>query len=61
MAELITIERHILEQQRKFPSASGELTQLLSDHACRKVGAARGDSCWIGGYFGFGRVAECAG
>jgi fructose-1,6-bisphosphatase I len=31
MAELITIERHILEQQRKFPSASGELTQLLSD------------------------------
>jgi len=33
MAELITIERHILEQQRKFPSASGELSLLLYDVA----------------------------
>ncbi len=31
MGELITIERHILEQQRRFPSATGEFSQLLAD------------------------------
>jgi fructose-1,6-bisphosphatase I len=31
MPELITIERHILEQQRNFPAATGEFTQVLSD------------------------------
>ena len=32
MKELITIERHILEQQQKgFPEATGEFTQLLYD------------------------------
>ncbi len=32
MRELITIERHILEQQQKgFPEATGEFTQLLYD------------------------------
>ena len=32
MKELITIERHILEQQQKgFPQATGEFTQLLYD------------------------------
>ena len=30
---LITIERHLLEQQRSFPQASGELTNLLYDIA----------------------------
>ena len=30
---LITIERHILEQQRRFPSATGALTGLLYDIA----------------------------
>ncbi|MBC8041884.1 MAG: class 1 fructose-bisphosphatase [Rhizobacter sp.] len=33
MANLITIERHILEQQKNFPNATGELSQLLSDVA----------------------------
>jgi len=32
-AEIITIERHILEQQRRFPKATGELTALLYDIA----------------------------
>jgi fructose-1,6-bisphosphatase I len=32
-AELITIERHILEQQRRFPEATGEFTSLLYDIA----------------------------
>jgi fructose-1,6-bisphosphatase I len=32
-AEIITIERHILEQQRHFPEATGELTALLYDIA----------------------------
>lgn len=32
-AELITIERHILEQQRRFPEATGEFTNLLYDIA----------------------------
>lgn len=33
MSQLITIERHILEQQKKHPDASGELTDLLNDVA----------------------------
>ena len=33
MSNLITIERHILEQQKFFPDASGELTDLLNDVA----------------------------
>ncbi len=33
MSNLITIERHILEQQRLFPEAHGELTDLLTDVA----------------------------
>jgi fructose-1,6-bisphosphatase I len=33
MAEIITIERHILEMQAKFPEATGELSQLLTDIA----------------------------
>ena len=32
-AEIITIERHILDQQRRFPEATGELTSLLYDIA----------------------------
>jgi fructose-1,6-bisphosphatase I len=32
-AEIITIERHILEQERLFPEATGELTNLLYDIA----------------------------
>jgi fructose-1,6-bisphosphatase I len=31
--EIITIERHILEQQRHFPEATGEFTSLLYDIA----------------------------
>ena len=31
--EIITIERHILEQQRNFPEATGEFTYLLYDIA----------------------------
>jgi fructose-1,6-bisphosphatase I len=30
---IVTIERHILEQQKRFPSATGELTALLYDMA----------------------------
>ncbi|HYO87702.1 MAG TPA: class 1 fructose-bisphosphatase [Candidatus Limnocylindrales bacterium] len=30
---IITIERHILDQQKRFPSATGELTALLYDMA----------------------------
>jgi len=33
MSKLTTIERHILEQQKNFPEATGELTDLLSDVA----------------------------
>ena len=33
MSNLITIERHILEQQKFFPEAHGELTDLLNDVA----------------------------
>ncbi|WP_076790932.1 class 1 fructose-bisphosphatase [Chlorobium sp. KB01] len=33
MSNLITIERHILEQQKYFPEAHGELTDLLTDVA----------------------------
>lgn len=33
MSNLITIERHILEQQKFFPDAQGELTDLLNDVA----------------------------
>src|SRR5687768_9044223 len=33
MASFVTIERHILEQERHFPEASGTLTQLLYDMA----------------------------
>jgi fructose-1,6-bisphosphatase I len=32
-SRVTTIERHILEQQRRFPSATGELTSLLYDMA----------------------------
>ena len=32
-AQIITIERHILEQQRRFPEATGEFTYLLYDIA----------------------------
>jgi fructose-1,6-bisphosphatase I len=32
-SRVTTIERHILEQQRRFPSATGELTNLLYDMA----------------------------
>jgi fructose-1,6-bisphosphatase I len=32
-AQIITIERHILEQQRRFPQATGEFTSLLYDIA----------------------------
>lgn len=36
--ELVTIERHILEQQRNFPGATGDLTNLLYDIAlCGKI------------------------
>ncbi|MFZ5916419.1 MAG: class 1 fructose-bisphosphatase [Chloroflexota bacterium] len=31
--EIITIERHILDQQRRFPDATGEFTNLLYDIA----------------------------
>jgi len=31
MTELITIERHIIEQQKRYPSATGEFSQLLAD------------------------------
>jgi fructose-1,6-bisphosphatase I len=31
--KIITIERHILEQQKKYPAATGELTSLLYDLA----------------------------
>ena len=31
--KIITIERHILDQQSKFPEASGTLTHLLYDIA----------------------------
>jgi fructose-1,6-bisphosphatase I len=31
--KIVTIERHILEQQKKFPAASGEFTGLLYDLA----------------------------
>ena len=33
MTELITIERHILEHQERFPDASGKFTNLLYDIA----------------------------
>lgn len=33
MSQLITIERHIIEQQKKHPEATGELTDLLTDVA----------------------------
>lgn len=33
MSNLVTIERHILEQQQLYPGASGELTALLGDVA----------------------------
>ncbi|NTV47889.1 MAG: class 1 fructose-bisphosphatase [Chlorobiales bacterium] len=33
MGDLITIERHIIEQQRQFPHATGEFTGLLTDIA----------------------------
>jgi fructose-1,6-bisphosphatase I len=33
MAPLVTIERHILEQQRKYPNATGIFTNLLYDIA----------------------------
>ncbi len=32
-ATIVTIERHILDQQRKYPGATGELTSLLYDMA----------------------------
>ena len=32
-SRITTIERHILDQQRRFPSATGELTSLLYDMA----------------------------
>ncbi len=32
-AKLVTIERHILDEQQKFPDASGDLTNLLYDLA----------------------------
>lgn len=36
--ELVTIERHILEQQKNFPGATGDLTNLLYDLAlCGKI------------------------
>ncbi len=31
MAKVVTISRHIMEQERKFPSATGEFSDLLSD------------------------------
>jgi fructose-1,6-bisphosphatase I len=33
MQQIITIERHIMEQQRQFPHATGKLTDLLYDIA----------------------------
>lgn len=33
MSTIITIERHILEQQKKYPNATGEFTALLYDMA----------------------------
>ncbi len=33
MKEIITIERHILEQQQRFPHARGQFTQLMYDIA----------------------------
>lgn len=36
--DLVTIERHILEQQKNFPGATGDLTNLLYDIAlCGKI------------------------
>src|SRR5712691_4341095 len=38
MATLVTIERHILEQQRKIPKATGVFSELLYDIAlCAKI------------------------
>ena len=31
--KLVTIERHILDEQQKFPEATGDLTNLLYDIA----------------------------
>ena len=40
--QITTIERHLLEQQSKYPGATGELTQLLYDIAlCGKLIAAK--------------------
>ncbi|MBL8120033.1 MAG: class 1 fructose-bisphosphatase, partial [Anaerolineae bacterium] len=33
MARIVTIERHILEQQKQFPKATGAFTQVLYDMA----------------------------
>ena len=33
MAKLITIERHILEQQQYYPAATGAFTNLMYDIA----------------------------
>jgi fructose-1,6-bisphosphatase I len=33
MAKIVTIERHILEQQKQYPEATGAFTQLLYDMA----------------------------
>ena len=31
MAKVVTISRHIMEQERKFPGATGDFSDLLSD------------------------------
>ena len=33
MSKIVTIERHILEQQKQFPQATGAFTALLYDMA----------------------------
>lgn len=33
MPSLVTIERHIIEQQRQYPDATGTFTQILQDMA----------------------------
>ena len=39
LAKLVTIQRHIMEQQARFPGASGEFTRLLWDFtlACKLI------------------------
>lgn len=52
--KIITIERHILEQQKKYPSATGELTSLLYDMAlAAKIIARETTRAGLVGILGF--------